>query len=416
MNEQQLSPEDQAALSKTNLGGLILALYIIPFWLLSFYAIWVSDRWIFFILALLMSSAGAFAIYLLLNRWENSLKPQEEEIPPPPSPIAIEADFTPYIQHIEALQQALQEVLQKQEGLEKENSAKQILLQNLHREKEQIEQQLVTVQQEYAVFQRNVHEQIEHHKALIAEQQRTIGELRDQLEKKQQYIQQLETKTRDLNYELKTLLQIAEKPLEIEHEAAPLENFSRADFKGESKHSIFSDFVVQTQEEAHVQLKRCLDIAQRIVGASHFGGNTRFKELTLDNFALDLRRLFDSLSEINAGTVVVYSPKEDKILFTNDKVRDLLGILPEKFMQSFHEVIENNVEEWRNAVRQLSFKNESKLNLTMTNKTGQEVHAECLLGMIPTGIFRNHAIGLIYPVKKEVTRFSSQLRPYSYSN
>src|SRR5262249_18487156 len=151
--------------------------------------------------------------------------------------------------------------------------------------------ELIDLQDEYNHFKQNAAEQLSQHKGWLTEHQRTIAELRESSENKQRHISQLEAKTRDLNYELKTLLRLAEKPIETVQEKFPLPTADiNKDFTSalrEDSTQIF-DFAVRTQEEAHVHLKRILDVAQRITGTSPFG-SSRFRDLQLDNYALDLR-------------------------------------------------------------------------------------------------------------------------------
>jgi hypothetical protein len=124
---------------------------------------------------------------------------------------------------------------------------------------------------------------------------------------------------------------------------------------------------------------------------------SRFRDLPINNYTLDLRRLFDSLRSENAGVVFVYSQKENKLLFTNNVVKNVLGWSPEKFTQDFQEIVQDGLQEWKNAVSQLLIKGETNTRLVIKTKSGQDMMFQCQLGIIPTGIFRNHVIGVLYP-------------------
>ena len=369
--------------------GRILFLYILPTIALSGYAHFWHDSWGVLALGLMLSAAGSFACFCILREWEQSLKQPmkivREEAPPP--------DFSPYEARIAEQQQALEMAQQQQAMLEQQNQAHDEIVASVVKERDGYQRQADAVRQEFQVYKNSAHEQLEHHKLLLTEQQRTIGELRDTLEKRQQHIQQLESRTRDLHFELKTLLLISEKPVELEPELPRRAEVTKS---VEPDAQFQWDVAIRTPEEAHVHLKRCLDIAQRMMGASHFSNNSRFKDLPMDSFALDLRRLFDRFRDINASTILVYSPKEHKILFVNDHITPLLGLAPDKFLQQFQEQLQTGIEGWKTAIDHLAFKNESRLSLSLKAKTGQEVRVDCSLGIIPTGLFRNYVIGLLY--------------------
>jgi PAS domain-containing protein len=209
------------------------------------------------------------------------------------------------------------------------------------------------------------------------------------MDKKLQQIAHLETKVSDLTYEIKTLIQLAE----IENQSMPVysnlptENSAQGYLPAQDINDddipYLTEKMVRNEAQAAIQLKRCIDIAQKITGASHYNNsNSRFKDLTIDNYTLDLRRLFESLRMENASAVVFYSRKENKILFVNNQSRQLLGWSPDKFVQSFN--------------ASLAIKNDAYVNLKMKSKAGSQVDVQALLGIIPTGIFRHHILGVLY--------------------
>ena len=159
----------------------------------------------------------------------------------------------------------------------------------------------------------------------------------------------------------------------------------------------FPEKQVRNQAQAAIQLKRCIDIAQKITGASHYNNsNSRFKDLSIDNYTLDLRRLFETLRMENASTVFFYSQKESKVLFVNNQSRNLLGWSPDKFVQSFYDIIEPSKEIWKQGITSLAIKNDVQVSLKMKSKAGSSTDVQVHLGIIPTGLFKHHILGIMY--------------------
>ena len=303
-----------------------------------------------------------------------------------------------------SLELALEEYAKRESESQKELEAKSEEAARYSKEKERHRQHAEALQQELAHAKNTLNDQIEHYRMLLGEHQQTIADQRQDLQAKQQLSAHLESKVRDLSYEIKTILQIAERPQELPLENKPAPPMLHLDEEPPTQDRTASDpdSQVQTFEEALMVLKRTLDMAQRITGASHFGKSSRFKDLPVENYALDLRRLFDRLQSEGESAILVYAQKEDKLLFVNDQIKNLLGISPEKFQQSFPEVIQEGKDEWNRALGQLSFKNDSKVSLSMKTRTGQELQVTCVLGIISAGIFRNHIIGVLFADAKKI--------------
>lgn len=244
--------------------------------------------------------------------------------------------------------------------------------------------------QEFSASKSKLEAEINQKIILINEYQQTIADQRGVIEKKQKQLDQLETKVHDLTYEIKTLLQLAEKtthpinsaPAEISQKNIPA--------------SVKSPIAAPAPESAQMQLKRCLNIAQKLTNTEQFNPqNSRFT--SFPNLALDQRRLFESLQSENNSAVFVYSQKEKKFLFANRQVQQLLGWSPDKFIQIFDDLIEDGKEEWRKSLYQLSPKENKDVRLVVKAKTGEDRFIHCHMGLISSGIFRNHVIGLLYP-------------------
>ncbi len=114
-----------------------------------------------------------------------------------------------------------------------------------------------------------------------------------------------------------------------------------------------------------------------------------------DSFALDLRRLCDSLRSENSCTILLYSPKENQLLFANNQIKTVTGWSPDKFVQNFSDIMQDEAP-WRQGIASLTMRSEAKVDLTFKMKSGQDISVHGLLGLIPTGIFRQHIIAVLY--------------------
>ena len=305
-------------------------------------------------------------------------------------------------EEIEALKKALEDtqnelLLAKEKLLQKDEEAARI-----YKESQKDKKYAETVFQELAHYKNSVQIQLEQNAQVMTNSQQTIAEQRSLVEKKHQHIAQLETKVRDLTYEIKTLLQLAE--IANQPSFDPIEQH---DYPAEPSEQLEFNLIPATDpdkdakslENAAAQLKRCIDIAQKITGGSHYRiGSPRFRELAGDNYTLDLRRLFDGLRQFeNSGLILFYSQKENKILFVSNQVRNFLGWGSDKFLQNFYQIIDPSIESWKSGLSQLAFKNQAKIELSMKNRSGQDVSMHGMLGIVPTGIFRNHILGIFVP-------------------
>lgn len=351
----------------------ILFLYLFPLLLIS--SSYLSKSWDRFSLGLLVASFGTCLLFLLLFRREKTLQ-YKEAIPP-----SRKIDDVPPL--LESPVARVEEDLLKQQEFEKLKEE----VEHLELDKRALQKQLDQVSHELEVCHQTFQEQSERKETAYRELQQALSEQRAIVERHQQHISILETKERDLHYEIKTLLQLATTdPLPPE----PSENYPANRLPP-------IDMQVRTPESASQQLKRCLDIAAKMNGSYYFGNNThRFKDLSLDHHALDLRHLCDTLRGESSAIVVLYSQKEHRLLFANNVVRDLLGWSPEKFIQSFADIIQNG-EEWQKGLNQLATTQEVKINLVANTKNESAVTLQCHLGMVYSGSFRHHSIAVMYP-------------------
>ena len=270
---KNLSPSSQTLI------GALLSIYWLPLVILSLYAS-SNKSWALALAGLALSSLGAMVFWLLMRQWEHahlndfntqiqtlkeSLKPQEPV--PPPQPIIDE-------EKVNSLEMA---IITKEKIIEE----KQQLLAMAQKENERYQHHVDSLKQELDTVKNYFNDQLTDYKNLLTDHQKTIADLREALQSKQQVTMQLESKVRDLSYEIKTILQIAEGPQEPAKEPPSL---TLSKEKPIDLH-VRNDDHIHTFEEALMLLKRCVDSAQRMPGASHFAKSQRFKDLPFDNYA-----------------------------------------------------------------------------------------------------------------------------------
>jgi len=375
---------------RLQLSGLIIALYFVSTLIISIYP---DVSLIKFVFGLFIASFGSIGIFLLLRQWEKS-KPVQQLPAPPPEPVQPEVPFS-NTENIQELENALNESLAKNHDLIQKQNQLEEALHKLEQEKVQFELKLEDIHHQMDTQSSEADEEVRRKTTLLSEYQETINQQREVIKKKQEQITELENKVRDLNYEVKTLLQLAEIGNSKEKsETAPAEEHES---EPQTAH-IYGGSMVRSPEEATALLGKCINIAQKITSANRFSnGNSRFQHMPLDNSALDFRRLYDSLRSETSSGIVVYSLKENRMIFANDQVEMMMGWNPEAFIRNFSDIIREGSDEWHTALGQLSPNSEAKARLLFRMKNGQNVLINCHLKVIPTGIFRHYVIGTLYP-------------------
>jgi|GEM_PF-3216170 len=259
------------------------------------------------------------------------------------------------------------------EEIKKERDEYLLSIEKLQHEKGVIELEKVTTEKEMERLRSEVLqlkmgsiEALRQKERELQEAKKQLHEHRHQIEEKQTLLQTLQGKVSDLTFEIKTLVEVHNRQEEPQFKA------------------------IAQKEPGERLLKRCLDHAKKYVGSHLFHGIDGRESLSLDQ-----RRLFDSFLEEKSGVVFYFSPKEGKILFVNSAVEDLLGCSSETFRFDFIKLIEGSEEAWRQGVQQLSKTAESEFDLQLKLTSGKEGLFRCVLGRIPSGLFRNDVIGTL---------------------
>lgn len=238
--------------------------------------------------------------------------------------------------------------------------------------------------------------------SLLEEYKTTIAQQREIIEKKQAYNSKLEAKVSDLSYEIKALLQLEdyhhndlqEKP-NLPQTSLPNSEFDHYNINNlyETIHDGAKD--QSSNFDAFSLLDKYVSLAQKFKPSETFHGNSN--SLSANRFHLDLRHLYDILEGEEQFILFVYSFFEQKIIFTNKRVKQVLSFSPDSFCHNFKELIQKGREEWEAAVSQESTLNKEGLRLIIKSQTQEDTLFHCYLQKIPKGIFNSFALGLLIP-------------------
>lgn len=354
-------------------------------------------------LGLFISTIGTLLLFWSMTHWEASLggrKSSELNDSSHGSSLDLE--------EYRIAKLSLEEAQQMQIRLLAEIDSLTAELQKVQTEKANIKKLTESAASEIEELKLSYTNQLEQQQQHIRDLHETIAEQKAILEKKQHQSSLLESKVGDLTYEIKTLLQLAEAHSgslfssdtpESVLAAEPTPPPVKEPIPVASSREAPSVNHTMTIAEGSQQLRRCLDIAQKITGSQRFGSQLyTFSESPAESFALDLRRLCERLRSDTSSThnaILVYSPKENQILFASNQIRDLTGWSPEKFIQTFGEILQDEGA-WKQGVSGLSMRSEVQTHLSLKTRTGQTNMFQVHLGTIPTGIFRNHVIAILY--------------------
>ncbi len=422
---------------KTNnrqyLSVAVIFFYLLPLLFFASYSIGLMSHhksWSVLSFGLLLIACGSLCLILLIYYWELALK---EKFQSEQSKLSHQISFHPEkenkvtsldtshtfdneilsvkddIRDLNLLETHLEKSQSEQIRLEEEIQSKNQEIEHLAKENQSLVAKAQQTTQDYADYKLFSEEQLKQKQLQINLLQQMIEDQRGEMEKRQDQIYQLDTKVHDLSYEIKTLLYLHET------ESAPVkkEETFKTKISGPfledlddypmqaafmpSNHSN-SDQWIRSAPEANILLKKCITMAQKLTGANYYSNETtRYREFSSSNYAIDQRRLFDGLRNEESGLIVVYSQKEHKLLFANQQSKTLLGWSPDKFTSDFATIIQEGSADWKRGLNTLVSATESQIRLLAKNKNGQEILLSCHLGIIPSGLFRNYVIGVLYP-------------------
>ena len=284
------------------------------------------------------------------------------------APVLTEESILPYKEQVASIQSELEE---------KEREIQSMTEQLTHAlgEHQEIKEKLTEVMETSAQKEEEARKKIE---ALELESHQ-----------KMQTSKHLENQIHDLRYEIKTLLQLTEV------------DYTQLGMEPEKKEEVVQEPVIepiiptQSKGSARSRLTRCIDIAQKITAGYH---SSSLRSLSLDPYAFDLRRLSDALRHETGALILVYSPKEERILFANGETKSILGMSPEQLTQDFTEIVGSEFITWKSGVTQLLTKSEVNIAIEFKTKSFGSIALNALMGPIPTGVFRSLVVAVLQPL------------------
>lgn len=399
----------ESSFSRYHLLLTILFCYLVPVLGLSIYGALVPREigdWNILSLGFLFTACGSLVLFLLMIRREASVNLSLDSVfPQQCAGIEVESDTSRQevdYEEYELVKRSLDEAQQTQIHLLNEIDLLTGEMQKLSLMNKEVVLQSEKVQVELEQTKRTTRQQLELQQNHIRELQEVVADQKAFSEKKQQQMLHLETKVGDLTDEIKTLLQSTDD----QNESLPVER-SEPSFSDKysltAKKDAFSQSSLTIQssadsiQEASRQLELCLDIAQKIKGSQRFGSQIySFLDSPADSFSLDLRRLCDRLRSEAQSIILLYSPKDNHLLFASNQIKLLTGWSPEKFAQNFSEMLVDE-SDWKYGVSSLAMSSEVQIKFQLRTRSSQNIAVQANLGMIPTGIFRNHIIAVLYP-------------------
>jgi hypothetical protein len=425
--------------NRHSLSLAVVILYVVPFLFFIFYSVGLMSRnksWSVLSLGLLLLASCCLGLILFIHYWEEALKYHIREEKSHPLQLDERIEKMNKVTAIESSTQSetsirteiqsdlialnlIPEDSNQPQKLDLEDSeTKEQEIIKLLQEKTILNGQLEETIRDFSDYKLFSEEQLKQKSLQAANLQETIDAHQINMEQKQLQIRELETKIRDLNYEIKTLLYLHEsqpntaknifqttpEPLASHPSRASAE--CAVDFTGDDPtHPVSIENEggvgknqIKTSGEASALLRRCISLAQKLSGTNYYGNeSSRYWEISTPHYTIDQRRLFDSLRNETGAVTLVYSPRDNRVLFVNNQCKDILGWSPEKFVQSFSSIIQEGLAEWKKSLSLLSASTpEAQARLLMKSKCGQEIMMNCHLGSIPSGVFRNYIIGVLY--------------------
>lgn len=426
--------------SRQFIFGLIICFYLIPFLYFAFYTIGLMPphkSWPILSLGLLLIPCGSLILMLVIYYREEALKEKWEEHTQTPPDLSFayastekEAKVTsldPSLSYapsdksplpptadqgkaLNLLEIALKETEEQRTALQQELEWKKEELYKLTEENKQAVLKAEQALQDFADYKLFSEEQLKQKNLQIASLQQTLEDQRTEMEKRQEQIYQLDTKVHDLSYEIKTLLYLHEADLTPSKPSVKKEEPIKAPFPDlfaepaqavvveEAEDSFMPDKPIKTAAEACALLRKCINIAQKLTGAHYYSNEiSRYRDFPTSHSTIDQRRLFDNLRAETSGLIIVYSQKDQKLLFANNQTKSLLGWSSDKFLTDFSQIMQEGLTDWKRALSLLASFPESQSRLLAKTKQGHEILLDCHLGSVPTGLFKNYVIGVLYP-------------------
>lgn len=416
------------------LSALILFFYLAPLLFLVYYSIGLMSpdkRWSILSIGLLIISFGALALTYLLYYWEEVLKEKlkksekqlvlledgqvqtlyhplkETKVTSLDPLLLIKSDeiasSSSFKEDVYFSQTALADYKEKDIPSLEEFKKKSQEISLLKEENQQLTLKTDRATQDFADYKTFSEEQLKQKTLQISTFQQTVEEQRTEIENQQEQIRLLTTKVNDLTYEIKTLLYLQEseslaKPIYQPPQTTKPPSPPVVPQSPEKTTLSEMETLIKTTAEAEILLKRCLGVAQTFIGTNYYGNeSSRYREFSSPYYTIDQRRLFDSLRSETSALILVYSLKEEKFVFANHLSKTILGWNPEKLIQDFSGLCQESMVDWKKALALLTTQPQAQTRLLLKTRDGDELVLNFHLGQVSVGLFKNYAIGIMYP-------------------
>ena len=399
------------SLTRKTIYASFLACILLPAFSVAGYGSSSGSKGIFFI-TVLSSMTGCVCGWFLLQYWEKKMQRSVTQLvqskivkihePPPHTHYEMEIQELQselektkigYEHQINLMQSSVAKSKDEVHQLHLEMDRKLEEMRIAYLEFEDLRQEYRRLEEEASHLRMEGEKSVLHKDSLISEYQRTISEQRMVIEKKQRYIAKLEGKVRDLMYEIRSLLQLETPPKGGPHEVFPLSDQVLRDDSSSTPYSSPKHY------DFFILLQKYIEKAETLTGVDHLGyiggKSPRFLDLSLDCYAIDRRRLFDSFKDETAGAVFIYSLPEKKFLFINQAIKTWTGWSQEKFMKEFPRLVARGYQDWEEALSKIKMTKECSTKLFLLNKVGEVRPFDCYMGMITKGPFAQNVIGIL---------------------
>jgi hypothetical protein len=382
-----------------------------------------SRNWTFFTSGILISIIGSGVLIFFVRNWEEGMRRKVQSLVSrrvrelteggfvlPQSEDAkiysklknlrgeLEKQTQYYGQEVTYLKKELQVSHEGAEGLGEQLASREQDIAKLQSERQHLISQCKKFASRFQSIKDQYLAKADHQGGIVTDHENQISQQKGMIEQYQRELEQLKNRVKDLNYELKTVLELKEIEEDVES-------------MGSDDYYEIPDVVAARKEEEPVwppeeyveeggvgvqnELQRCINIAEEISGASRLGGESSgVITMFMDNYAIDMRRLFDQYRNIDDNVIFFYSPQEDRLVFINRQVRNLVGLTPERFINDFYRVVQN-VDDWKTGLQQLQYNQVATVRLLVKDKAGNGLWVDCHLGRIPVGIFSNNVVGVL---------------------
>jgi hypothetical protein len=408
----------------------ILTAYTLPVGLFCVYANYMYPafrQWGYLFFGLTFCLVGTFVLVTLLRNWEVFMKDQildasthqKENFTPSPStkipesifqtseaafvsdngeeieaqhisPEEIEDISAPFLDEIANLKNVLnqQESEFKKESsdlktelltfqnksisLEEEVLRKTKELKEVSEEKREFFAKSERLEKELLVTKEHYQAQIEDKRKLLKEKEESILKQQFNLNKSEKLNKSLSERVSDLNFELKTLLELEEMNLPIR---------SRV---------LQSDSKIEESEPDTTLCKqslRCLEILHEMQGGCS----------SSDYSVVDLRLLQEKFDLIETCLVLLYSPSLARVLYVNPFIKECSGLTTDRCIQDFDSLISSEKETWYQTIESLEENKENELHLNL-----KDIEMEGRISYVSTGVFKGNALLVALPVANKI--------------